>query len=71
MSKSIVTAIDENGNVTTDFSGFGGDACIEEEERLRRELASLGLTLHVRPGTTRRHQDHARASQTSTNRTTT
>lgn len=57
MSKTIITAIDENGNVTTDFTGFAGDACLAEEDRLRQELASLGLSLTVRPGTTRRYQE--------------
>jgi len=48
MSKFIITDIDENGNVTTDFSGFLGDACLEEEHRLRRELAECGMFLTPR-----------------------
>ena len=51
MSKLIITDIDENGNVTTDFSGFIGDACLEEEQRLRRELAECGMLVTPRgPG---------------------
>lgn len=47
MSKSINTIIQPNGDVVADFSGFAGDDCVVEEERLRRELASLGLTLRI------------------------
>jgi len=51
MPKLIITDIDENGNVTTDFSGFLGDACLEEEHRLRRELAECGMLVTPRgPG---------------------
>jgi len=47
MAKVIRTIIDEDANISTDFSGFVGDECQVEEERLRQALASLGLVLHV------------------------
>jgi hypothetical protein len=43
MKKIIQTRIDANGDVHLDFSGFIGRDCQVEEERLRRELAALGL----------------------------
>ena len=49
--KLITVEIDENGNVSADFSGFIGDACLEEEQRLRRELAECGMLVTPRgPG---------------------
>ena len=48
MKKTIQTRIDANGDVHLDFSGFVGGECRNEEDRLRRELASLGLNVGVR-----------------------
>ena len=56
MPKTITTAIDENGNITTDVTGFPGHACLAEEDRLRKELASFGMVLTVQPGSTRQLQ---------------
>ncbi len=47
MTKIIRTVIDEQGNVTTDLSGFVGNECLAEEERFRRDLADYGLVLHT------------------------
>ncbi|MDQ7794698.1 MAG: DUF2997 domain-containing protein [bacterium] len=44
--------VDPRGRVKADFSGFAGEDCREEEEKLRRLLAGLGLamaTASVRP----------------------
>jgi len=43
MAKVIRTTIDAEGNVSIDFSGFVGNECEAEEDRLRRSLAELGL----------------------------
>ncbi len=48
MKKTIQTRIDANGDVHLDFAGFVGCECQAEEDRLRRELASLGLKVGVK-----------------------
>ena len=48
MTKIIQTRVDANGDVHLDFSGFVGHDCQTEEDRLRRELASLGLNVGVK-----------------------
>lgn len=48
MTKMIQTRVEANGDVHLDFSGFVGRDCQTEEERLRRELASLGLNVSVK-----------------------
>ncbi len=48
MSKIIQTRIDSTGDVHLDFSGFVGRDCQIDEDRLRRELAELGLHVDVR-----------------------
>ena len=48
MTKIIQTRVDANGDVHLDFSGFIGHDCQTEEDRLRRELASLGLKADVK-----------------------
>ena len=48
MTKIIQTRVDANGDVHLDFSGFVGYDCQTEEDRLRRELASLGLNVGVK-----------------------
>ncbi len=45
MPKTIQTRIDSTGDVHVDFSGFVGGECKTEEDRLRRELATLGLNV--------------------------
>lgn len=46
MSKVIRTIIDEKGDIVTDMSGFNGEECVAEEERLRKELSQYGVILH-------------------------
>ncbi len=48
MTKIIQTRVDANGDVHLDFSGFVGRDCETEEDRLRNELASLGLNVGVK-----------------------
>lgn len=48
MTKIIQTRVDANGDVHLEFSGFVGHDCQTEEDRLRRELAELGLNVGVR-----------------------
>lgn len=47
MKKMIQTRIDANGDIHLDFGGFVGRECQAEEDRLRRELATLGLNVGV------------------------
>lgn len=48
MTKIIQTRVDANGDVHLDFSGFIARDCEIEEDRLRCELASLGLNVGVK-----------------------
>ena len=48
MTKIIQTRVDANGDVHLDFSGFVGRDCQIEEDRLRQELAALGLIVDVK-----------------------
>lgn len=48
MKKIIQTRVDANGDVHLEFSGFAGHDCQTEEDRLRRELALMGLRVGVR-----------------------
>jgi len=48
MPKTILTTIDYQGNVHLDFAGYTGSECAQEEERLRRELITLGLQAEIR-----------------------
>lgn len=48
MTKIIQTRVDANGDVHLEFSGFAGRDCQTEEDRLRRELALMGLKVGVR-----------------------
>ena len=45
MTKTIQTQVDANGDIHLNFSGFVGQECETEEDRIRRELASLGLNI--------------------------
>lgn len=48
MTKIIQTRVEANGDVHLDFSGFVGRDCQIEEDRLRQELAALGLIVDVK-----------------------
>ncbi len=43
MAETIEVRIDELGRVRVEFSGFAGDLCLEEAERLQKVLSGLGL----------------------------
>jgi hypothetical protein len=43
MAKMIRTTVDADGNVRVDFSGFTGNDCLPEEDRLRHSLAEFGI----------------------------
>jgi len=47
MAKNIRIDIDEKGNVRADFSGYSGDSCLLDEEKLRKALEELGLQADV------------------------
>ena len=48
MKRTIQTRIDANGDVHLDFAGFVGRDGQVEEDRLRHELAVLGLNVGVK-----------------------
>lgn len=48
MTKLILTHVAENGDVHLEFSGFLGRVCEVEEERVRRELAALGVNVRAK-----------------------
>ena len=43
MAPKIIIAIDEQGRLQADFMAFHGRSCEAAEDRLRRELARLGV----------------------------
>lgn len=43
MAKKVEVRVDRDGRVLTEFSGFAGDTCIDEAEKLRAVLAGFGL----------------------------
>lgn len=45
--RRIRLAVDGQGRVTADFSGFPGEDCREEEAKLRQMLAGLGVALEI------------------------
>jgi hypothetical protein len=48
MKRTIQTRVDAIGDIHLDFSGFVGRDCRAEEDRLRRELAALGLNVDMK-----------------------
>lgn len=51
MAQRIEIQVDPKGNLNTDFTGFLGDSCYDEADRLAKVLASFGLK--VKPGAIR------------------
>ncbi|MEX2356028.1 MAG: hypothetical protein WD535_03235 [Thermaerobacterales bacterium] len=47
MARQIEVSIDDGGKLKIEFSGFSGEDCFEEAERLRNKLASLGVHLNL------------------------
>lgn len=45
MPREVKFRIGRNGEVSTEFSGFPGEDCVAEAERLQRLLAGFGLKL--------------------------
>ncbi len=45
MPPTVKVIIDNEGNVTADFSGFQGRECEKFERRLREELARYGVSV--------------------------
>jgi hypothetical protein len=43
MAPKIIIAIDDQGRLQADFKAFPGRSCEAAEDRLRRELARLGV----------------------------
>lgn len=47
MPREIVFKVRRDGGIETDFTGFPGEECIGEAEKLQRALAGLGLKLEL------------------------
>ncbi len=47
MSEKIEIRVDERGQVQVEFTGFAGDACLEEAEKLQKVLLDLGVRVRV------------------------
>lgn len=47
MARRIEVRVDGGGRVEADFSGFAGEDCIDEADRLSKILAALGLSVQV------------------------
>lgn len=46
--KKITIVMDEKGNMSVDFSGFGGDRCLKEAERLVEKLKEGGIEIDIK-----------------------
>ena len=58
--KKITVLIDDNGNLHADFSGFQDRTCGHEEERFRKLLVDLGLTVKTEK-TTKKSEEQIQA----------
>lgn len=47
MPRQVVLKVGRDGGVETEFSGFPGQDCISEAEKLQQVLAGLGLRLNI------------------------
>ncbi len=47
MSEKIEIKVDEKGQMQVEFTGFAGDACLEEAEKLQKVLLGLGVKVKV------------------------
>lgn len=47
MGRQIEVRVDEGGRIRADFSGFLGEDCVDEADRLSKVLAALGLNVQV------------------------
>jgi len=45
--QEILIAIDNKGNMQTEFAGFKGNVCIEEAQKIVEELAKLGVIVDL------------------------
>jgi len=43
MTKRVDVKVGRDGHLQAEFSGFAGDDCVDEAERLRQVLAGFGL----------------------------
>lgn len=43
MTKRVEVQVNKDGTFRVEFSGFGGEECIDQADRLRTVLAGLGL----------------------------
>ncbi len=48
VNRRVEFRVNNRGEVRTDFIGFAGPECYEEADRLRRLLATLGVTVEDR-----------------------
>ncbi len=48
MAKEVEFEITDDGQIRVEFSGFPGDACIDEAEKLEKILSGLGLDIELK-----------------------
>jgi hypothetical protein len=46
--REVRAEIDKDGRVSIEFTGFVGDECVEERERLRKILLDFGVIIEAR-----------------------
>jgi len=46
MGRKITVTVERDGSVEADFSGFTGDDCVEEADRLAEVLSRFGLKVN-------------------------
>lgn len=54
MAKRIIAVISKDGDITFDFNGFIGKACLNEARKLEEQLKDQGVKVNIRELTKKR-----------------
>ena len=54
MAKRVIAVISKDGDVTFDFYGFVGKACLNEARSLENQLKDLGVKVNIKEQTKKR-----------------
>lgn len=54
MAKGVIAVISKDGDVTFDFNGFVGKACLSEAKNLEDQLKDLGVKVNIKEQTKKR-----------------
>jgi len=54
MTKRIIAVISKDGDITFDFNGFVGEACLNEARNLEEQLKDQGVKVNIKEQTKKR-----------------